>query len=254
MLRAQIAPAPPAVRHRRRSAPPCSPCAPSPRASPCAGSSTTSSCPASTRARSPPATVLTGVGLIIGIGLLRAAGVVVRRTFAGTTQWRIAGTLGRVGRSTASCASRWRGTTAGPTATSSPAPASTPTPPSASSRPIPFATGTVLLIVVSAVFMLATDVVLGAVAVAVFPRADRPQHRLPAARRRVLRRGPGPPRRALGRRPRELRGRAARQGLRRRGPRDRAPGRDRRPPARRPASAPSGCAARSRRCSTCCRR
>ena len=35
--------------------------------------------------------------------------------------------------------------------------------------PVPFATGTVLLIVVSAVFLLATDLVLGAVAVAVFP-------------------------------------------------------------------------------------
>ena len=43
------------------------------------------------------ATVLTGVGMIIGIGLLRAAGVVVRRTFAGTTQWRIAGDARPVG-------------------------------------------------------------------------------------------------------------------------------------------------------------
>ena len=31
-------------------------------------------------------TVAAGVGLIIGIGLLRATGVVIRRTWAGTTQ------------------------------------------------------------------------------------------------------------------------------------------------------------------------
>src|SRR5262245_34443185 len=39
--------------------------------------------------------VATGVALIIGIGFLRAVGVVIRRTFAGTTQWRVAGTLGQ---------------------------------------------------------------------------------------------------------------------------------------------------------------
>ena len=38
-------------------------------------------------------TVLIGVGLIIGIGLLRAAGVVVQRTWAGKTQWQVAGSL-----------------------------------------------------------------------------------------------------------------------------------------------------------------
>ena len=133
--------------------------------------------------------------------------------------------------STASCASRWRGTTAGRTATSSPAPASTPTPPSPCSRRCRSPPGTVLLIVVSAVWMLATDLVAGRRRGRRVPRPDRAQRRLPAARRRLLRRGPGPPRRPVGRRARELRGRAARQGLRRRGPRDRAPGRDRRPPA-----------------------
>ena len=37
--------------------------------------------------------VLTGVGLVIGIGLVRASGVVIRRTWAGKTQWRVAGSL-----------------------------------------------------------------------------------------------------------------------------------------------------------------
>ena len=34
-----------------------------------------------------------GIALLIGIGVVRAAGVVVRRTFAGITQWRVAQTL-----------------------------------------------------------------------------------------------------------------------------------------------------------------
>ena len=82
--------------------------------------------------------------------------------------------------------------------------------------PIPFALGTVLLIVVSAIWLVATDVVLGLVAVAVFPlliglnivyqkrveaHYDAAQHHLGAL---------------LGRRPRELRRRAAGQGVRRR--------------------------------------
>ena len=40
-------------------------------------------------------TVVAGLGLIIGIGVVRAAGVVVRRTLAGTTQWRVAETARR---------------------------------------------------------------------------------------------------------------------------------------------------------------
>ena len=40
------------------------------------------------------ATVVTGCTLIIGVGVLRAIGVVVRRSFAGITQWRIAQGLG----------------------------------------------------------------------------------------------------------------------------------------------------------------
>ncbi|MEO6124080.1 MAG: ABC transporter transmembrane domain-containing protein, partial [Ilumatobacteraceae bacterium] len=38
-------------------------------------------------------TVLSGIALIIGIGLIRATGVVVRRTWAGIAHWRIAETL-----------------------------------------------------------------------------------------------------------------------------------------------------------------
>ncbi|MGD9705687.1 MAG: hypothetical protein AB7V74_25090, partial [Acidimicrobiia bacterium] len=38
-------------------------------------------------------TVVAGAGLVIGIGIVRAAGVVVRRTWAGKAQWRTAETI-----------------------------------------------------------------------------------------------------------------------------------------------------------------
>jgi len=113
-------------------------------------------------------TVVTGCALIIAVGVLRAIGVVVRRAYAGITQWRIAQSLGndivdQYVRQPASWHLRQsdgqlvaRGgvdidTTVGVMA------------------PIPFATSVLLLIVVSAVWLLATDLVLGAVAVSVFP-------------------------------------------------------------------------------------
>jgi ABC-type multidrug transport system fused ATPase/permease subunit len=113
-------------------------------------------------------TVLTGIGLIIGIGLVRAAGVVVRRTFAGTAQWRIAGTLARsvidrlVRQPLAWHDRRPDGDLVARAGVDTDAAVSV-------LAPVPFATGTVLLIVVSAGFMLATDIVMGAVAVSVFP-------------------------------------------------------------------------------------
>ncbi len=113
-------------------------------------------------------TVLAGIGMIIGIGLVRAAGVVVRRTFAGKAQWRIAGTLGRsvidrlVRQPMAWYDRRPDGDLVARAGVDTDAAVSV-------LAPVPFATGTVLLIVVSAAFMLSTDIVLGAVAVAVFP-------------------------------------------------------------------------------------
>ena len=113
-------------------------------------------------------TVATGVGLIIGIGLLRATGVVVRRTWAGTTQWRVAGTLGqsvvdRLVRQPMSWhARRPDGDLVARAGVDTDAAVSV-------LAPVPFACGTVLLILVSAVFLLTTDLILGAVAVAVFP-------------------------------------------------------------------------------------
>jgi ATP-binding cassette subfamily B protein len=113
-------------------------------------------------------TVLIGVSLIIGIGLLRAAGVVVRRTWAGKTQWRVAGSLSegvvnRLVRQPMSWhARRPDGDLVARAGVDTDAAVSV-------LAPVPFATGTVLLIFVSAIWLLWTDLVLGAVAVAVFP-------------------------------------------------------------------------------------
>ena len=113
-------------------------------------------------------TVLIGVSLIIGIGLLRAAGVVVRRTWAGKTQWRVAGPLSegvvnRLVRQPMSWhARRPDGDLVARAGVDTDAAVSV-------LAPVPFATGTVLLIFVSAIWLLWTDLVLGAVAVAVFP-------------------------------------------------------------------------------------
>jgi ATP-binding cassette subfamily B protein len=113
-------------------------------------------------------TVLTGIGLVIGIGLIRAAGVVVRRTWAGKTQWHVAGSLssGVVDRLVRQPLTwhqrRPDGDLVARAGVDADAAVSV-------LAPIPFATGTVLLIVVSAVWLILTDVVLGAVAVAVFP-------------------------------------------------------------------------------------
>jgi ATP-binding cassette subfamily B protein len=113
-------------------------------------------------------TVAAGVGLIIAIGLVRAAGVVVRRTWAGKTQWRVAESLGhgvvnRLVRQPVSWHQRRPdGDLIGRAGVDTDTAISV-------LAPIPFATGTVLLIVVSTVWLLVTDIAIGAVAVAVFP-------------------------------------------------------------------------------------
>jgi ABC-type multidrug transport system fused ATPase/permease subunit len=112
--------------------------------------------------------LFTGIGLIIGIGVLRAVGVVIRRSFAGMTQWRVAQTLTRsvvdrlVRQPAAWHARRADGelvSRAGVDADAS----------VAVLAPIPFATGTVLMVLVSSVWLLVTDVPLGLAAIAVFP-------------------------------------------------------------------------------------
>jgi ABC-type multidrug transport system fused ATPase/permease subunit len=114
------------------------------------------------------ATVVTGCALIIGVGVLRAIGVVVRRSFAGITQWRIAQSLGNdvVDRLVAQPASWHQRQSDGQLVARGGVDIDTTI---GVMAPIPFATSVVLLIFVSAIWLLATDLVLGLVAVAVFP-------------------------------------------------------------------------------------
>lgn len=113
-------------------------------------------------------TVLTGCGVIIGIGVVRSAGVVVRRMFAGMTQWRIGETLSnRVTRRLVTQPVSWhRRQSDGQLLARTGVDVDTSV---AALAPIPFATGTVTMVVVAAMWLLLTDVVLGVVAVAVFP-------------------------------------------------------------------------------------
>lgn len=113
-------------------------------------------------------TVVSAVALLVGVGIVRAVGIVVRRSFAGIAQWRIAGTLSRqvvhrfvhqpVGwhqrRADGDLVARGGVDVDAAIAVLA---------------PIPFASGTVVMVVVSAVWMIASDIVLGLCAVALFP-------------------------------------------------------------------------------------
>lgn len=113
-------------------------------------------------------TLLAGVGLLVGIGLVRAAGVIARRVFAGMTQWNIAATLGRdvtdrlVRQPVTWHQKRPDGDLVARAGVDVDAAV-------AVMAPIPFSFGTVLLILVSAAWLLVSDPVIGLVAVAVFP-------------------------------------------------------------------------------------
>ena len=109
-----------------------------------------------------------GIGMIIGIGVVRAIGVVVRRSFAGMTQWRVAQTLtndviDRLVRQPATWHHRRPdGDLVARAGVDADAAVSV-------LAPIPFATGTVVMVVVSSIWLLVTDVPLGLLSVAVFP-------------------------------------------------------------------------------------
>jgi ABC-type multidrug transport system fused ATPase/permease subunit len=116
----------------------------------------------------PEGTVATGVTLIVAIGLLKAAGVVVRRTFAARTQWKVKASLQeQVVDQYQSQPLAWhaRHATGALVAHASvDADAATDV-----LAPLPYSTGVALLIVISTAWLLATDIVLGAVAVLLFP-------------------------------------------------------------------------------------
>jgi ATP-binding cassette subfamily B protein len=113
-------------------------------------------------------TVLTGLGFVIGVGVLRAAGVVVRRTWAGIAHWRIAETVsGQVVDRLVQQPIAWHqrrpsGDLAARGGVDVDASVDV-------LSPLPFASGVVLLVFVSSAWLLVIDVPLGLFAVAVFP-------------------------------------------------------------------------------------
>ncbi|MGA9275734.1 ABC transporter ATP-binding protein [Ilumatobacter sp.] len=113
-------------------------------------------------------TFLFGAGLIIGIGLLRAVGVVLRRAYASTGMWQVAESYTNqvLDRLVSQPVSWHRRHPDGDLV----ARAGVDTETTVSViAPIPFATSTLLMILISTVWLFLTDVPLGIVALIVFP-------------------------------------------------------------------------------------
>ena len=112
--------------------------------------------------------VAAGIGLIVGIGVVRAVGVVFRRAAASTGMWRVAETYtNQVLDKLVSQPVVWHRRHADGDLVAR-AGVDTETTVNVLA-PIPFATSTVLMIVISTVWMFVTDVWLGVVAIVVFP-------------------------------------------------------------------------------------
>lgn len=114
------------------------------------------------------ATLLSGVVLILGIGVLRSVAIVIRRSYASITMWRVAQmftneVVDRYVHQPMSWHNRRPDgdllARAGVDAEST----------VSVLGPIPFALGTVVMVIVSTVWMMVIDVTLGLVAVIVFP-------------------------------------------------------------------------------------
>lgn len=113
-------------------------------------------------------TVVAGAALVVGIGVVRAAAVVMRRCFATMTQWRVGQTLTErvVDRLVRQPVPWHRRRTDGDLV----ARAGVDVEAAVSVlAPIPFATGTVVLVVIASAWLLFTDVVIGGVALIVIP-------------------------------------------------------------------------------------
>lgn len=108
------------------------------------------------------------LGTLIFIGLIRACGVVVRRTWAGRTSWRITESLTArvIDRIVAQPVPWHRRQSTGDLITRAGVDAEAAT---AVLGPLPYASSVVVLLVLSCTWMLIVDPVLGAAATAVFP-------------------------------------------------------------------------------------
>ncbi|HTH07669.1 MAG TPA: ABC transporter ATP-binding protein, partial [Ilumatobacteraceae bacterium] len=114
------------------------------------------------------ATVVSVLGLLILVGVVRACAVVVRRSWAGRTAWRVAETLSSdvVDRLVAQPVPWHRRQSTGDLITRAGIDAEAAT---AVLSPMPFASGVVVLIFLSSIWLLVTDVTLGLAAICVFP-------------------------------------------------------------------------------------
>ena len=112
--------------------------------------------------------VVAGIGFIIAVGLVRAVAVVVRRSFASRGQWQVkAGLQEQVLAQYQAQPVAWHsahGT--GELVAHAGVDSDSATEVLA---PLPYSTGVALLIVIASIWMLATDLVLGGVAVLLFP-------------------------------------------------------------------------------------
>jgi len=113
-------------------------------------------------------TVAAGCLLVVGIGVVRAVGVIVRRSYAGAVKFRVAQDIAMsLVRRYVAQPVRWhQRRPAGDLIARAGVDTDMAT---EILSPLPFATGTLLMIVVSSVWLLATDLLLGAIAVALFP-------------------------------------------------------------------------------------
>jgi ATP-binding cassette, subfamily B, bacterial len=112
--------------------------------------------------------VVSILGLLIAVGVVRAVGVVGRRVFAGRTSWRVTESLTAevIDRVVAQPVPWHRQQRTGDIITRAGVDAEAAT---HILNPLPFASSVVLMLVLSAVWLLVTDVWLGMAAVAVFP-------------------------------------------------------------------------------------
>jgi len=114
-------------------------------------------------------TVAGVLGALVLVGLVRAVGVVVRRVWAGRTSWRIAeGLTNQVIDHVVRQPAPWhRRQSTGDLITRAGVDTEAST---AVLNPLPYASGVVTILVLSGVWLVTTDLVLGLAAVAMFPR------------------------------------------------------------------------------------
>jgi ABC-type multidrug transport system fused ATPase/permease subunit len=114
------------------------------------------------------AALVAGVAFVIAVGIARAIGVVTRRTFASRGQWQVKATLqeGVVGHYQAQPLAWHRAHGTGELVAHAGVDSDAATQVLA---PLPYSIGVMLLVVVSTAWLLATDLVLGAFAVLLFP-------------------------------------------------------------------------------------